>query len=164
MSLGGCLLHPRNCPAYGTQSRTRETGAGGKLATDLLRSWGTNCVVRSGMWTQAQSRVADLFCSTRSQTPVPHVIRFSIRADVSRFRELSGKDNRRRAILLRQDRVHNRFVTASPGVANLVRTARYSREDHVNTLRHANTLVLGRTSSGYSATTAHSESEAIEFE
>lgn len=125
MSLGECLLRPPNSLAYGTQSRTRETGAGEKLAADLLRSRGMNWVVRSGMWTQAQSRVVDPFWSNRSQTPVPHVFRFSIRADVSRFWELSEEDNRLRAILLRQDRVDNRFVTASRGVASLVRAARY---------------------------------------
>ena len=52
------------------------------------------------------------------------MFRFSIRDNVSRFCALSEEGNRRRAILLRQDYVDNRFVTdwLVQG-ANLVRTA-----------------------------------------
>src|SRR5215469_17113806 len=110
MFLGGCLLHPLNSPAYDTQSQTREAGVGGKLAADLLRSRGTNCAVCFGMWMQAQSRVVDPF-SNRSRTPVAQVFRFRIRDNVSQFCELSEENNRRHAVLLRQDRVDSRFVT-----------------------------------------------------
>lgn len=97
-----------------------------------------NCVLRSGLWPPTQSRVVDLFCSNRSQIPVAHVFRFGIRDNVSRFYELLEQDHRLHALLLRQDRVDNRFVTDCLFRVSLVLCALRDTlwEDHNNIPSH----------------------------